>query len=58
MDVSDYILGASLIQSSRPIAFASKMITDSDTHYANIERECLLVCFRLEKFHTYLMADM
>ena len=38
----------------RPIALASKTLTDVKTHYANIERECLSVCFGLEKFHTYL----
>ena len=25
-----------------------------ETHYVNIEKECLSVCFGLEKFHTYL----
>ena len=54
MDVSKYGLGATLIQSSCPIAFASKMLPDVKTCYVNIERECLSVCFSLEKFHTYI----
>ena len=54
MDASKYGLGAALIQSSHPIAFASRMLTDIETCYANIDRECLSVCFGLEKFHTYL----
>ena len=54
MDASEYGLGAALIQSSHPIAFASKTLTDIKTHYSNIEQECLSVCFGLEKFHTYL----
>ena len=40
MDASKYELGAALIQSSHPIAFASKMLTDIEIHYANIESVC------------------
>ena len=54
MDESEYRLGAALIQSSHPIAFTSKTLTDIETHYANIGRECLSVYFSLEKFHTYM----
>ena len=54
MDASDYKLGATLIQGSHPIAFASKSLTDVETQCVNIERECLSVCFGLEKFHPYL----
>ena len=43
-----------LLQDGRPIAFASKTPTDVETRYANIEHECLSVCFGLEKFHTYV----
>ena len=53
-DASEYGLGAALLQGSCPIAFASKTLTDVKTHYVNIERECLSVCFGLEKFHTYI----
>ena len=52
-DVSEYGLGTALLQGGWPIAFASKTLTDIETCYANIERECLSVCFGLEKFHTY-----
>ena len=52
-DVSEYGLSAALIQNYRPIAFTSKTLTDVETRYANIERECLSVCFGLKKFHTY-----
>ena len=41
MDASEYRLGATLIQSSYPQAFASKTVTDIDACYTNIERECL-----------------
>ena len=53
-DASEYGLGAALLQDGWPIAFASKTLTDIETWYANIEQECLSVCFGLEKFHTYI----
>ena len=53
-DASKYGLGAALIQNNYPIAFTSKTLTDIETCYANIERECLSVCFSLEKFHICL----
>ena len=45
---------AALMQSGHPVAFASKTLTDIETCYANIEKECLSVCYSLKKFHTYL----
>ena len=32
----------------------SQTLTDAETHYANIEREFLSICFSLQKFHSYL----
>ena len=56
-DASEYGLGASLLQDGRPIAFASKTLTDVETRYANVEHECLSVCFGLEKFHTFIYGQ-
>ena len=56
VDASEYKLGAALIQGSCPITFTSKSLTDIETCYVNTERECLSVCFALEKFHTYLYS--
>ena len=53
-DASQFRLGAALLQGGRPIAFASKTLTDVVSRYANFARECLSVCFGLEKFHTYI----
>ena len=53
-DASEYGLGTALVQNNRPIAFASKTLTDMETRYANIECKCLSVVFGLEKFHTYI----
>ena len=47
-------LGACILQDGKPIAFASKSLTDTETRYANIERELLAIVFGCEKFHTYL----
>ena len=55
-DASEYCLSVGLIQCSRPIAFSIKTITEIKTHYANIERVCLSVCFGPEKFLTFLYA--
>ena len=53
-DASEYGLGTALLQNNRPIASASKTLTDMESRYANIECECLSVVFGLEKFHTYI----
>ena len=54
VDASMIGLGAALIQCGKPIAFASKALTPTESRYANIERELLAVVFGLEKFHTYV----
>lgn len=46
-------LGAALIQDERPIAFASRVLTETETRYAQIEKEILAVLFGLEKFNIY-----
>ena len=53
-DASEFGLGAALLQGGWPIAFVSKTLTDIESCYANIERECLSVCFGFKKFHTYI----
>lgn len=50
-------LGATLLQEGRPVAFASKALTDEETRYANIERELLAVVYGCERFHTYLYGQ-
>ena len=49
-------LGACIIQDGRPIAFASKSLTDMETRYANIKRELLVIIFGCKKFHMYLYS--
>ena len=54
VDASGRGLGAVFIQAGKPIAFASKSLSDCETRYANIEREMLVVVFGCERFHTYV----
>ena len=51
--------GAVLLQEvssgrTRPVAYASNVVTTSETIYANIEREMLAVAWGCIKFHHYL----
>ena len=47
-------LGATLINDNKIVAFASKRLTDTESRYANIERELLAVAFGCERFHRYV----
>ena len=47
-------LGACIIQDGKLIAFASKSLMDTETHYVNIKRELLAIIYGCEKFHKYL----
>ena len=49
-------LGATLLQDQKPIAFARKTLTDTESRYANIGRELLAVVYECERFHTYLFG--
>ena len=52
-DASKRGLGATVLQDCRPVAYASKSLTETESNYANIEREMLAVVFGLERFHHY-----
>ena len=54
VDASKIALGAALLQDDKPIAFASKSLTETESRYANIERELLACVFGAERFHVYL----
>ena len=55
-DASQRGLGTYLIQDGQPIAFASKSLTDTETRYANIERELLAIVFACQRFNTYVLG--
>ena len=54
VDASQVGLGSALLQNGKPIAFASKALTETECQNANIEREMLAAVFGAERFHTYI----
>ena len=57
-NASEYGIGTAFLQSNKPIAFASKMLTDVVTRYANIERILVLkssVLMSMEDISYYRM---
>ena len=52
-DASETGLGAALMQNGPPVAYSSRALTETETQYAQIEKELLSVVFGMEKFHQY-----
>ena len=52
-DSSQSGLGAALLQNGQPIAYASRALTDTESRYAQIEKEMLAIVFSVEKFNDY-----
>ena len=55
-DASNLGLGAALMQEGRPLAHASRALTDPETCYATIEKEMLAIVFALEKWHQFIFG--
>jgi len=53
VDASLCGLVTTLIQDKGPIEYRSKLLTETETRYSNIEREMLAVVYGLEKLHYY-----
>ena len=57
VDASPYGLGAVLLQAGQPVEFASRTLTETQTRYAQIEKELLAVQFGLQHFHHYVFGQ-
>ena len=58
-DASSYGLGAILQQSEsawRPVAYASRAMTETETRYAQIEKEALATTWACERFSNYVLG--
>ena len=53
VDASQRGLGATLLQNKGPVEYKSKLLTETEKRYSNIEREMLAILHGLEKFHYY-----
>ena len=49
-DASEKGLGAAILQDGKPVAFASRALTNTETRYAKIEKELLAIVFSVAKF--------
>ena len=55
-DASDHGIGSAIFQDGRPIAYASRVLTDVESRYAQIEKEMLALTYGLEKFNQYTFS--
>ena len=56
VDASFKGLGAVLLQDEHPIAYASRALSTTQQHYAQIKKEILAIVFGCTKFHDYIYA--
>lgn len=54
VDASKSGLGAVLLQENKPVAYASRALTETEQRYAQIEKEMLAIVFGAERFHQYI----
>ena len=61
-DASSYGLGAVLLQQQqerwKPVAFASRTLSETESRYAQIEKEALALTWALEKFAEYVVGKV
>ena len=55
-DASSTGIGAVLLQENKPVAYSSRALTETETRYAQIEKEMLAIVHSLKKFHSYVFG--
>ena len=55
-DASDYGLGAVITQEGKPVAYASRRLTETERRYSQLEKECLGLVFDCQKFDQYIFG--
>ena len=55
-DSSQSGLGSILMQEGRPVAYASRALTLTETGYAQVEKKMLAILYSMEKFHQYIFG--
>ena len=50
-------LGAAMLHNGKPIAFASRALTEVETRYLQIEKELLTITFACRKFNDYIYGQ-
>ncbi|GFR94327.1 transposon Ty3-I Gag-Pol polyprotein [Elysia marginata] len=55
-DASCTGLGAVLVQDNKPVAYSSRSLTDTETKYAQIEKEMLAIVHACKKFHCFIFG--
>lgn len=55
-DSSQSGLGCCLLQENRPVAFASRSLSETEKQYSMIEKELLGIVFACQKFHNYIYS--
>lgn len=54
VDASQRGLGAVIIQENLPVAYASRSLSETESRYAQIEKEALAIAFGCNRFHHYI----
>ncbi|CAB3997901.1 retrotransposon-like family member retr-1, partial [Paramuricea clavata] len=49
-------IGCVLMQDGKPVCYASRSLSETESRYSNIERELLAACWSLEKFNHYVFG--
>ena len=60
-DASSYGIGAVLLQKQnindwKPVSYVSRALTDTETRYSQIEKECLTFTWTCERFSDYILG--